>query len=104
MRHLRLGDPARLRVVMQHYPDQIRRTQDLKPDIVLAGHTHGGQVCLPGGFPIIKHDSLPRLYTSGVHRYGDVWLIVGRGFGFSTLPVRAFCPPQVVEIVLQAAV
>jgi predicted MPP superfamily phosphohydrolase len=93
-------EPGRLRIVMQHYPDQIRRTQELKPDIVLAGHTHGGQCCLPGGFPIIKHDSLPRLYTSGVHRFGETWLVVGRGLGFSSLAIRAWCPPQVVELVL----
>jgi hypothetical protein len=93
-------DPSRLRIVMQHYPDQIRRTKSLNPDMVLAGHTHGGQVCLPGGIPIIKHDSLPRVYCSGVHRFDDTWLIVGRGFGFSSLAVRLFCPPQVMEMVL----
>jgi uncharacterized protein len=94
-------EPGRLRIVMQHYPDQIRRTQSLQPNIVLAGHTHGGQICLPGGVPIIKHDSLPRLYTSGVHRFGESWLVVGRGYGFSSLPVRVFCPPQVMELVLE---
>jgi len=92
--------PGQLRIVLQHYPDQVRVTRCLEPDIVLAGHTHGGQVALPGGIPIIKHDSLPRRYTSGVHRFDNTWLVVGRGLGFSTLPVRAFCPPQVMEIVL----
>jgi uncharacterized protein len=94
-------EPGRLRIVMQHYPDQVRRTQKLEPDMVLAGHTHGGQVCLPGGIPIIKHDSLPRRFASGVHRFEQTWLVVGRGFGFSTLAVRAFCPPQVMELVLE---
>jgi predicted MPP superfamily phosphohydrolase len=95
-------EPGRLRVIMQHYPDQIRRTTSLDPDIVLAGHTHGGQCCLPGGIPIIKHDSLPRMYIRGVHRFDNAWMVVGRGFGFSSLPVRAFCPPQAMELVLES--
>jgi predicted MPP superfamily phosphohydrolase len=92
-----------VRVVLSHYPDHVARTAVLKPHLFLAGHTHGGQVCLPGGVPIIKHDTLPRRYCSGVHRYGDTWLVVGRGFGSTTLPLRVFCPPEVIEIELAAA-
>jgi uncharacterized protein len=92
---------GRLRIVMQHYPDQIKRTGTLEPDMVLAGHTHGGQVCLPGGHPLMKHDSLPARYCQGVHQFGSSWLIVSRGFGFSSLPIRAFCSSQVMEIVLE---
>jgi hypothetical protein len=85
---------------MQHYPDQIRRVEMLHPDLVLAGHTHGGQICLPGGIPILKHDSLPVKYCQGLHRWKSSWLHVGRGFGFSSIAVRSFCPPQVVELKL----
>jgi predicted MPP superfamily phosphohydrolase len=102
LRSLPPRDPGRLRIVMQHYPDQIRRTQNLDADLVLAGHTHGGQICLPGGRPIITHDSLPKGFASGVHRFGKSWMIVGRGLGFATLKVRAFCAPQVVEVVLKS--
>jgi predicted MPP superfamily phosphohydrolase len=93
-------DPRRLRIVLQHYPDQILRTKDLQADVVLAGHTHGGQICLPGGLPIMTHDSLPRQYCKGVHRFGESWLVVSRGMGFASIPVRLFCPPQAIEIVL----
>jgi predicted MPP superfamily phosphohydrolase len=91
---------GRLRIVLQHFPDDIRTTKSLQGDIVLAGHTHGGQICLPGRKPIITHDSLPKDMSSGVHRVDQSWLIVGRGFGFASLPVRAFCPAEVVEITL----
>jgi len=90
--------PHSLRIVLSHHPDHIRRTRTLAADLFLAGHTHGGQVCLPGGFPIIRHDTLPRRYVAGVHRYDDTWLIVSKGFGFSGPRIRAWCPAEVVEI------
>lgn len=93
------GDDT-IRIVLSHFPDHLRRTAELRPHLFLAGHTHGGQCCLPGGIPIIKHDSLPRRLCSGVHRVGDTWLVVGRGFGATTLPLRIFCPPEVIEIEL----
>jgi predicted MPP superfamily phosphohydrolase len=96
--------PGLLRVVLSHFPDHLKRARSLDTDLFLAGHTHGGQVCLPGGVPIIKHDSLPRRLCRGIHRVGPTWLIVGRGLGFSGLPIRAFCPPEAIEIVLRPAV
>ena len=90
-----------LRVVLSHFPDHVRRTENLRPDLFLAGHTHGGQVCLPGGRPIIKHDSLPPLLCKGIHRVGPTWLVVNRGFGFSALPVRLVCPAEVIELELE---
>lgn len=93
-----------LRIVLSHYPDHLKRTEPLRPDLFLAGHTHGGQVCLPNGLPILRHDSLPRRLCSGAHRVGDAWLVVNRGLGFSGFPpIRLFCPAEVVEIVLRSA-
>jgi predicted MPP superfamily phosphohydrolase len=92
---------AGVRIVLAHYPDQISRIQRLNADIMLAGHTHGGQICLPGGHAIFNHDSLPRRFASGAHRRGNMWLVVSRGIGYAGLPVRAFCPSEVVEIVLK---
>jgi predicted MPP superfamily phosphohydrolase len=91
------------RIVMSHYPDAVRRIAGLHADVVLAGHTHGGQVCLPGGWPLMTHDSLPKRMGSGVHRTHGTWLVVGRGFGFSTWPFRLFCPAEVIEVRLAGA-
>ena len=90
--------PGAVRLALSHYPDHVRRLDGASVDVTFAGHTHGGQVCLPGGRPLLTHDSLPRAMSAGVHRYGDGWLVVGRGFGFSKYPVRAFCPAEVVEV------
>jgi predicted MPP superfamily phosphohydrolase len=97
------GSSARadLRIVLSHFPDHLRRTGEiLRPDLFFAGHTHGGQCCLPGRIPILRHDSLPRRLCSGVHRVGDTWLVVCRGIGTTTIPLRVFCPPEVLELKL----
>ncbi len=85
---------------MNHFPDTIRRLQNLEMDLYLAGHTHGGQACLPGMIPILRHDKLRRKYCSGLHQFHDTWMLVNRGFGFSQFDFRVFCPAEVVEIVM----
>jgi predicted MPP superfamily phosphohydrolase len=91
------------RVVVSHYSDYFYRTPKAHPDLFLAGHSHGGQVCLPGGIPILKHTSLPRRYSRGIHKVGETWLVANRGLGYSTISLRLFCPSEVVEIELQPA-
>lgn len=96
-------DPAVPTVALSHYPDAIERCGRLRPDVVLAGHTHGGQICLPGRVPIITHDSLPRRMSAGVHMTACGCLIVSRGIGHTDLPIRVFSPPQVIELVVSKA-
>ncbi len=92
--------PGGLRIVLSHYPDHLPKVQSLAPDLFLAGHTHGGQCCLPWRIPLMRHDSLPRRLCAGIHRTHDTWLVVGRGLGFSGMPLRTFCPAEVIEIIL----
>ncbi len=93
--------PTTPRLVLSHYPDQIRRTVALQPDVFFTGHTHGGQICLPGGWPLVRHDSLPRKMLCGVQRFDNTWLINNRGLGYTKVPLRLFCPNEVMEIVLE---
>ncbi len=92
------------RIVLSHYPDHLRKLRGIRPDLFLAGHTHGGQMCLPGRLPILRHDSYPRQLRAGVNHVDHAWLVVSRGLGFSTAPVRLFCPAEVIEIRLVPAV
>ena len=94
-------DPGVPLVALSHYPDAIERCDRLRPDLVLAGHTHGGQICLPGRVPLLTHDSLPRRMVAGVHMLPQGCLIVSRGIGYTELPIRLFSPPQVIEVVLR---
>ncbi len=92
-------DAQSIRIVLSHHPDNIRQAQMLMPDLYLTGHTHGGQICLPSGWPIIRHDSLPRRYTrGGIHRLAGMWMNVSRGLGFTEIPLRLFCPSEVNEL------
>jgi predicted MPP superfamily phosphohydrolase len=101
LRRLPLRAPRTVRIVMSHFPDHLTRTRHLHPDLFLCGHTHGGQVCLPGGYPVITHSKLPRPWCRGVHQvHGRTWLVVNHGLGFSGLPLRVNCPAEVVELTL----
>lgn len=67
--------------------------------LALAGHTHGGQICLPGGRAIVTNADIDRRRASGLHRYGAMWMEVSNGLGQSKYaPVRLFCPPSATLI------
>jgi predicted MPP superfamily phosphohydrolase len=73
--------------------------------LLLAGHTHGGQVALPGIGPILRHTRLPRRQAAGLSwpRPGRA-LVVSRGLGTSELPVRFASRPEVVRVVIRTDV
>jgi predicted MPP superfamily phosphohydrolase len=68
--------------------------------LYLAGHTHGGQVCLPGGKPIITHMSSHRRYATGLWRHDNMVGYTTTGVGVSGLPVRFNTRGEVVLITL----
>lgn len=65
-------------------------------NLVLAGHTHGGQVCLPGGKAIVTNCGIDRSRVAGVSRWTErTWLHVSNGLGTSKYAaIRFFCPPS----------
>lgn len=76
-------------------------------DIVFSGHTHGGQVCLPGQRALVTNCGIDRSRASGLSRWTErMWLHVSNGLGTSPYaPVRLFCPPSatLVEVVARGA-
>jgi predicted MPP superfamily phosphohydrolase len=64
-------------------------------DLILTGHTHGGQIRLPFYGPLATMTSIGKKYVSGLHRVGTTSLYVSRGVGTSVLPIRLFCPPEI---------
>ncbi len=106
--HIRRDDPevlvpangdasTRLRLGVVHSP--YRRALDAFAgngyDLVLAGHTHGGQVCLPGVGALVTNCDLPRDQVRGLSRWGSSWLHVSAGLGTSKYaPFRFACRPE----------
>ena len=116
--------PATPRIVLAHNPDTAEKLQPLRVDLQLSGHSHGGQVVLPGlgPLPIVAQQARPFLpkwvkkYTPylkdecdrilkhwewalGLHQIGANQLYVNRGLG-TYLPGRLFCPPELTVLTL----
>ncbi len=118
-------DPAVPRLVLSHNPDTAEPLAAWRADLQLSGHTHGGQIYIPGlgSGPLVWkrirqrvprkiRNSIPGLsdkcfhvvrhweWGRGLHRVGDNWLYVNRGLG-TYPPGRLFCPPELTVLTLQ---
>ena len=94
---------ADARILLVHQPAEwiIRLASERGYDIVLAGHTHGGQIVLhPLGVPLTASMRETRFY-SGAYTLGAMAIVVTRGVGLSIVPVRYHAPAEVTTIVLQ---
>ncbi len=116
-------DPGVPRLVLAHNPDSAISLQEWRVDLQLSGHTHGGQVVLPGLGTVSRwvdpvRACLPKKvrrivpfmgksqqvvrhweWSQGLHHLGDRYLYVNRGLG-TYRPGRLFCPPEVTVITL----
>jgi uncharacterized protein len=94
-------DPALPRVVLAHNPRTIEQLDGRRCDLMLSGHTHGGQVHLPGlGRPTLgKH---ARRLAAGMYRHGDALVYVNKGVGFG-FRFRFGVRPEVAVLALQPA-
>lgn len=87
------------RIVLAHSPVTLGHIGTERFELMLCGHTHGGQIALPGGYPLyLPPGPYNRAYASGRFRVGlegRATLLVSRGIGCSTIPVRLFAPGNV---------
>lgn len=90
---------ARLRdmpsILLAHSPELYSEATDYNTDLYLCGHTHGGQICLPGGTPLVTHANCPRYMTSGKWRHMTMHGYTSRGTGCSGVQARFNCPPEI---------
>jgi predicted MPP superfamily phosphohydrolase len=82
-------------VLLSHTPEIYRQAAHADFDLLLAGHTHGGQICLPGGIPITLDAVLPRSMGAGRWTYNEMVGYTSVGAGTSIVPVRFNCPPEI---------
>jgi uncharacterized protein len=91
------GEPV---ILLAHEPDILPEVVSHNVDLMLSGHTHGGQV----RFPFVPALFLPPLgknYPEGLYRLGPTQLYVNRGIGTVNLPFRFNCPPEITLITLE---
>jgi predicted MPP superfamily phosphohydrolase len=99
-----LADPdADLRILLSHFPRMVDRLPAGVFDLVLSGHMHDGQICVPYGWGKVRiaHPRAP--YNHGLyHRPGGV-LHVSAGLGTTFVPFRFFARPEATELILESA-
>jgi predicted MPP superfamily phosphohydrolase len=88
---------AAFTIALCHSPDGLPWIAGRGVDLFVCGHTHGGQIALPGR-PLYVPGRMGRRYPAGIFRVHDADVIVSRGVGATELPVRAFAPPDVVIV------
>jgi uncharacterized protein len=88
-------------ILLSHTPQVYRQAAEAGFDLMLSGHTHGGQLCLPGSIPIRLEAVIPRKFGAGAWKYLDLSGYTSVGAGTSILPVRLNCPPELTLHVLR---
>ena len=96
--------PDRFRILLVHTPDFAQQAADLGVALYLCGHTHGGQICLPGGRPIVRHLHKETGLGRGLWRRGQMIGYTSRGAGVAgALPIRLFAPAEITLFRLRRA-
>ncbi|MEO6803357.1 MAG: metallophosphoesterase [Granulicella sp.] len=93
-------------ILMAHPPDfadaVAQHPRGPLVDVMLSGHTHGGQVCLPFLGPLVL-PPMGKKYVAGLFRFNQMQLYVNRGIGTTGVPFRLNCPPEITLLTLQPA-
>ena len=89
--------PGETKILLAHNPDTIDTAFHTRIDLVISGHTHGGQIILPfWGPPILP--VINKRYSSGLIRTADTTLFISRGLGWAILPLRLNCLPEIAVL------
>lgn len=91
-----------MKLLLAHNPSIIRMAQPAGIDLMLSGHTHGGQIRLRETNESSLFPRRRRLLSSGLHLRGNTQMYITRGIGTVVLPVRYGCPPEVSLIELKS--
>jgi predicted MPP superfamily phosphohydrolase len=82
-------------ILLSHTPEIFRQAAHAGFDVLLSGHTHGGQICLPGAIPLTLDSKLPRRLGSGAWRYRGMAGYTSVGAGSSIVAARLNCRPEI---------
>lgn len=87
--------PGACAILLSHTPQPYREAAAHGFDLMLCGHTHGGQICLPGGIPVFTDCPVPRALARGAWRHARMVGYTSAGSGCSIVDARFQCPPEV---------
>jgi predicted MPP superfamily phosphohydrolase len=82
-------------IMVAHSPDVCAYGELKRCALTLCGDTHGGQIAMPSGDPVVMSSEWGKHFPHGLHRHNGNWVFVSRGIGTVTLPIRMFAPPDV---------
>ncbi len=96
-----LAHDADFSILLCHYPRVLDLLEPERFDLVLSGHLHAGQICLPypGGKIALAHPTAP--YTAGIYRTPAATMHVSAGLGTTFVPFRFAARPEATELVLR---
>lgn len=89
------------KILLSHSPQLYRQAQKLGFNLFLTGHTHGGQICLPGSIPLFKSAKVPRRFAKGLWRYKTMIGFTSAGVGSCNVAARFFCQPEIAVLTLK---
>lgn len=84
-----------LKILLSHSPEIFKEASLAGIDYYICGHSHGGQICLPGNIPVVSNSACPRKHIAGPWKYKNMTGYTSRGVGFVSLPARFYCPPEI---------
>jgi len=87
--------PGATSILLAHSPEVYRRAAHVGFHMMLCGHTHGGQICLPGGIPLLRNARCPRRFYAGPWTYQQLLGYTSVGSGASVVDVRLNCRPEI---------
>lgn len=87
--------PDACAILLSHTPEPYRLAAHADISLMLSGHTHGGQICLPGGIPILTDSDAPRATARGPWQHHGMAGYTSVGCGSSVVDVRLNCPPEI---------
>ncbi|HJO92367.1 MAG TPA: metallophosphoesterase [Victivallales bacterium] len=91
------------KILISHSPGTYKDADKLNYSLSLNGHTHGGQICLPGGNMIFSNTSAPNKLAKGCWKYNNLQGYTSNGIGCSGFAGRLYCKPEVVILKLKCA-
>ncbi len=96
-----IGNYHGFKIILSHLPDNCHKAAAKGYDLMLSGHTHGGQLCLPPGIPIITHSKVRGQFVRGIWNCKQLKGYTSCGAGTSAIGARLYAPPEVCLLTLR---